>query len=596
MDLVESLVDLGESRYGIDWSAIQASVIHRLRPTSALPLEVLEPRRFPTYWCVPLLVGDYVGATRQAVVEDLERFVTGCLIRHFMFDAQRPFDVAGEDDGIRLAASAYDGCRMDGGGGTSFDACFAAKCRPWTLLLTLGTWSILGEADDCSDYGAAMRAIVLVYSCLQIVDDWHDRADDAARGHWNMWVNESAARVLAIMEPLVSGARRSVEELRPRLLRRALVAQLEDAVRELADLVNLYVSERQPVSAFASPVSRSVLGTGLDAAVAAAVVFLDERLGDDVPGLWRDFNLPEVSAGSTECISAFVAAQLALAPESRPVARAVAARLVAKARTSGGWGYREDVPEDCDSTAWVLLAATATGVELPPDLVRRSQQFIVNHQWSGGGFATYGAQARASLTPGDQPGWFEPEVSVTSSALLALSATGYADEVRLQQACDFIAAHRDDDLWSSYWWRGFGYGTFLAVWALSAVAGGRYDEQLSATQQAIEARCCGDGGLGEGESTPGVFATALALRALLLGPRLVANTAVDRAVKLLARLQLPSGGWPPSAEMLAPGALDGQDVSLRDNGVVTTAAVMAALHAVRDHRRAVAAASSVVSG
>jgi hypothetical protein len=578
--LVQRFLDLSESRYSIEWSAIQASVIQRLRPVSVQFWNELSPVRYPTYWCVPVVVGDYLGASRAAVVDDLEPFVSGCLVRHFFFELECPFHIGSGDDVVQLVTSAYSGCRTAGSHHKSLDDWFAAKCRPWMLLLTLGTCSIHDEARDRSEYHLAMRAVVLVYSCLQIIDDWHDRGEDADRGHWNMWADEAVPRVLAMIGPLVAAARQSVERLRPHLLRRALVAQLADAVLDLTELVNSFLRNGLHVKEALCRVDDVPLEAGLDASLAAAVLFLGQRLGAEVPGLWCDFALEGISPGSTECISAYVASQLSAAPLALPRARAVAATLLAAARKSGGWGYRADVPADCDSTAWVLLAAIAAGVNLPTDLVNRSQHFIIDHQADDGGFVTYRPEARAFLTPSDQAGWFEPEVSVTASAILGLCGTGYPDVTRLEQACKFIALQQAGGLWSSYWWRGFGYGTFMAASALRGVGGDRWATQLEATQRAIIAGFHDDGSWG-GDRDRGPFATSLALQTLLLSPSEPDGAIVRSAASYLRGMQLSSGGWAPNAQMLAPGGRGGRDLLLRDSGMVTTATVIGALQAVR---------------
>ncbi|MFI5909500.1 prenyltransferase/squalene oxidase repeat-containing protein [Dactylosporangium sp. NPDC051541] len=304
--------------------------------------------------------------------------------------------------------------------------------------------------------------------------------------------------------------------------------------------------------------------TGLDAAITAGVRFLRHRLGTEAAGLWRDFALPPVSTGSTECVSAFIAAQLGPVPEGRGLARQVVERLVAQARPTGGWGYREDVPEDCDSTAWVLLGAAATGCGLPPGLAERSLAYIAGHQRDGGGFVTYGPAAKAALTPADQAGWFEPEVSVTSSAVLALAAHGRA----AGEACRYIGRSARDDLWESYWWNGFGYPTHLALTALATQGRRRHEHRFTAARRAVLARLAG---------TPGnPFTTALALRTLLLtGPPPAAS------VSYLIDVMSADTGAPAGAEMVAPGGFHGTDVVLPDNGNVTTASVVRALHEAR---------------
>jgi hypothetical protein len=384
MELLAALIDHAESRYGFAWADIQNSVRNRLQTAAPSVTELMDPHRYPTHWCVPLLVGDYAGADRSAILSDLTPYVAGCIIRHTLFDPEPAFGLPADDELVQLISAAYEGCR---GTGDSFDLRFTAKCQPWSVLLSLGTESIRAAVASAADCQAALRAIAAVFSCVQVLDDWHDRDDDLAREHWNIWTDEPVDRSVTAVRLLVDGARASVSALRPHLLRDALVTQLRDTAHELADVSQLH---GQPKIAAGAPSADH----GIDAAVASGVRFLRGRLGMSTTGLWRDFSAPGISYGSTECVSAFMATLLAPIPEGRPLARAVSSTLLARARPSGGWGYREDVPEDCDSTAWVLLAAATSGVTAPPGLIRQSQEFILTHQRPGGGFATYNDAAR----------------------------------------------------------------------------------------------------------------------------------------------------------------------------------------------------------
>jgi hypothetical protein len=233
MNMVEDFIAFAERTYSIDWAGIQGAVAGRLELGSSFDSSLYEPRRYPEYWCVPILVGNYVGASRPAVLADTEAFLGGCIMRHCMFEPRRPFDAAAGGEDFREIAAAYDGCRL-GSTAASLDARFVAKCLPWRVLLDIGTRSIAAEEDSgWADYEAAMKAIVRVYSCVQAVDDWNDRDEDLARSHWNLWAHERPADAAAILGPLTRGSREGVAELRPSLLRRALEVQLEDTAVEL---------------------------------------------------------------------------------------------------------------------------------------------------------------------------------------------------------------------------------------------------------------------------------------------------------------------------------------------------------------------------
>jgi hypothetical protein len=326
----------------------------------------------------------------------------------------------------------------------------------------------------------------------------------------------------------------------------------------------------------------------LDDVIAAGIGFLERDLATRAGGLWCDFVVPGVSAGSTECVSAFIAAQLGEIPEGRMLAAGVVDTLALGARDTGGWGYRADVPEDCDSTAWVLLAAAAAGVDLPPAVLTRATSCIVAHQRDVGGFATYRPEAKASLTPADQPGWFAPEISVTSSAVLALATTGYRDAERIRSACSYIARSRVHGLWRSYWWNGFAYATHLALLALSQAAPTTCELLCAGAERAMLARRSPGGGWANSEgSSDNGFSTSLVVLALLRSSAAaMPREALLGTASYLRTLMHASGACAPSTEMLAPGALHGADAVLLDGGTVTTACVVRALHELRTALRA----------
>ncbi len=325
----------------------------------------------------------------------------------------------------------------------------------------------------------------------------------------------------------------------------------------------------------------------LDAVIASGIRFLRRNLGTEVAGLWHDFALPGVSFGSTEWASAFIAAQIGSIPEGRALAASAVETILSRSRATGGWGYREDVPEDCDSTAWVLLAAATARVDLPVPVIERSIRFIVEHQHDDGGFVTFGPAAKETMGTADRSGWFEPEVSVTSAAVVALTSSGYVGTERLRRACLFISQNRRGELWESYWWNGFAYATYLALLALSKAGHGQYKGQLAATEQAILLRRSVAGGWAneQGMADNG-FSTSFALRALLLTDRTLnwRDSIID-SLHYLAGLLTHTGAFLPSTEMLAPGGVEGCNVVLRDKGLITTACAVRAFHEVRSRLR-----------
>jgi hypothetical protein len=321
----------------------------------------------------------------------------------------------------------------------------------------------------------------------------------------------------------------------------------------------------------------------LDDGIASGIESLRSDLETAGTRLWRDFERAGLFSGSTEWVSAFIAAQIGAVPEGRTLAAGVVETILSGARETGGWGYRDDVPEDCDSTAWVLLAAAATGVEPPAVAVTRSIRFIVEHQQHNGGFATFRSEARRFLDAPDRAGWFEPEAAVTSAAVLALGSVGYQGTGHLKRANRYIRQNRRDDVWESHWWNGFAYPTYLALSAL--LSGGRrhHEHEIRAAGRAIRVRRSGTGSWANKEGlADNAFSTSFALRALLAtdGASAQDELVVD-SLCYLGRLLSETGALPGSAELMVPGGLPGYNVVLRDNGRVTTACVVRALHEAR---------------
>ena len=285
-------------------------------------------------------------------------------------------------------------------------------------------------------------------------------------------------------------------------------------------------------------------------AIGAGVAYLAGRLEPN--GLWRDFRLPGLTEGSTECVSAFIAAQIGAIPEGRSLAAGVVRTLLGQVRDSGGWGYRADVPEDCDSTAWTLLAAFESGTVPPPGTVPRACGFIARHQSDDGGFVTYLPEARPSLTPSDQDGWFEPDTAITASSGLALIRAGNPDRSTVARAARYLIDRQRPEGWASFWWNGAAFPTYVCRLALRELGHPVDHGEIP-------------------EPTGNPFAESLALRR---------PDADEHRLAGLARLLL-GGGAPAGAQMLAPGALHGTDLLLHDDGAVTVACLIRTLHEAR---------------
>lgn len=316
----------------------------------------------------------------------------------------------------------------------------------------------------------------------------------------------------------------------------------------------------------------------LDAAIDRGAAFLAADRAPD--GLWRDYVREDGRPGSNVWISGLIAAHVGRIPAARPAAAAVVAALLERRRPGGGWGYDEELLEDCDSTAWVLLAARATATPLPRDVLIPGLRFLLAHQRESGGFVTYGPEGvRLFGAIAGREGWFTPQPCVSAAALAALAAYAQPELPAIAAAAHYLEHSAVDELWRPYWWYGFTYATCHAVRALAQV-GRLAPARAAAIADAVRRARCEDGGWAgkhPGRSLP--FPTALALLTLLdlgaVGPELA------DAVELLLAWQRPDGSFLASAELMVPGGASAETMTLLDTGRVTTACVLHSLHAYR---------------
>ncbi|MCA9710058.1 MAG: hypothetical protein KDK70_29740, partial [Myxococcales bacterium] len=177
-------------------------------------------------------------------------------------------------------------------------------------------------------------------------------------------------------------------------------------------------------------------------------------------------------------------------------------------------------------------------------------------------------------------GWFHPQPCVTAAALAALATYVGGELPAITSAARYLRRTAEGGLWHPYWWYGPSYATCLAVRALGAI--GPLPPAAAATTIAavLSAREPDGGWSGRvpGRSLP--FPTALCLSTLLAlgyeGPELSA------ASDLLLARQRASGAFEASAELLVPGGVSAQTMTLVDGGRFTTACVLHALHALRE--------------
>ena len=339
----------------------------------------------------------------------------------------------------------------------------------------------------------------------------------------------------------------------------------------------------QPVAAV-KPERRPA--ASVEEAIAGALAFLLRRRNQ--AGWWLDFVHRACPCGvddgvtgyrSDEWITAYVGGAIAALdhPQARDAARNGMKLLLAR-RSHGGWGYNVMIPDDADTTTWVLRLAST--LELADSVrLREARAFVAGQVDAEGSVATYpptAAPALAEFTrlPGPYDGWCASHVCVTAAAASLQLGPAPLEFLRRAQA--------QDGSWSGYWWHDDEYATAMAVQALS-VAGDR--ASVTRAVRWADSRIGADGAAqSRAHDGPSPFATALALTALVAGEAPLRG-ARERAVSWLLSEQRADGSWEPSAQLRIPApsqrdplaAPDATSNYVDDLGVFTTATVLAAL-------------------
>ncbi|MFN9629351.1 MAG: prenyltransferase/squalene oxidase repeat-containing protein [Cyanobacteriota bacterium] len=318
-------------------------------------------------------------------------------------------------------------------------------------------------------------------------------------------------------------------------------------------------------------------------------------------GLWHDFQT--LAGTSNDWVSGVVLHAFSLAgpgPWSQDIHRSLTI-LLRRQRPNGGWSYNEQVPTDCDSTAWVLRALQ-TGICWRASALLRGARYLLRHQdGESGAFSTYAPSDHIERTieaaPGETVGWLGGHLGVSCVALQSLLGLGVAPTaLRVTTTCHYIQRERRlNGLWSCYWWRGWGYATHQALRAL-AMADDLSPTMATAVAAAILERQLPDGswGLDDDGGEPSAFETVHMLQSLLLlaalEPKLA--TKVDRGMRALLAFQKRDGSFVPLPILRLPAPmtmdahvgdawkvdLPGTQVLVSDcERVFTTACALAAL-------------------
>lgn len=332
----------------------------------------------------------------------------------------------------------------------------------------------------------------------------------------------------------------------------------------------------------------------VEAATVSAAAYLRSR--QEADGLWRDFHT--LAGPSSDWVTAFVCYATRLRDELAPERFEAVRSLLGRQRPNGGWSYNRRVPTDCDSASWVLLALSTTAIARPSVVARATGYLKLHQSPTTGGFSTYVPQDGIGRYIGAMEtetieGWTSSHTCVTAIALLALVAQGELNSICTRRTVDYLVRQRDPGgLWKSYWWPGWGYGTYQTVRVLAAL--GHLDEYaITRTLETARREQREDGAWSELEGGEGeVLATAFRVLLLLLRPFGENLMAASRGIEWLAQEQLMNGGWEPSPILRIPPPMvkdpdqvrswnvngEGTAVLIEDrNGIFTTAAAIWAL-------------------
>ena len=330
----------------------------------------------------------------------------------------------------------------------------------------------------------------------------------------------------------------------------------------------------------------------------------------DAEGWWKDFYI-----GRNPCdewITAYIAAALAVIPDTQASEAAIASweLLKTRSRSTGGWGFNRLIPEDADTTGWVLQLAREVGAG-DSELAHNARSFIKEHVQPDGGIATYATDKaiRAYLAESVQLFFqrareaqlsspnssefveqfklfvvkhFQPSLEIPSfitdemlqsclitpsresfhgwcqSHICVSAAIATLPEFRLSLHNYLNITQRHEGNWLCYWWIDHEYATALAA---EALATGNEKKDQICVERAVAwgiRRLSPEGFVSNSmhpEGSP--FATACCLRLLLLNSvNEEVKAARTAATRWLLQQQNSDGAWSSSAWLRIPHTHD----------------------------------------
>jgi hypothetical protein len=340
-----------------------------------------------------------------------------------------------------------------------------------------------------------------------------------------------------------------------------------------------------------------MLSQSLAEAIDQGTEFLMSARSED--GLWRDF---QTLAGlSSEWVTAFVAYVLSQVNSNSSISSTLVC-LAQRQRVNGGWAYNEDVPTDCDSTAWSVLALSSAA-QCDSTIIARGVEYIQKHQSvAEGGFCTYSASdhietyiQKPDLT--SVQGWTQPHPCVTALALQALlTQREHIESHCIENAIRYLQGKKEQSgIWRSYWWSGCAYGTYHAIRALSAAQAVTARDLTESARQLERQWSTHAESAASSHEKIAAFEAAFTILAQVLCADIESLTTADKLTSQLIAEQNSDGSWPSSPILRIPPPVVTKPEMLKrwrqgtGTGVIipdqrrcfTTAAVLWALAAYR---------------
>lgn len=267
-------------------------------------------------------------------------------------------------------------------------------------------------------------------------------------------------------------------------------------------------------------------------AITAGVGYL---MGKRHAGFWQDFTL--APGNSDEWVTGYVGTRLYPITGTSPELMESWEALRARAQWRGvGWSYNGYVPQDADSTSWVLRLAAA--LDINDDVTDQARESLENFRHENGMFGTYGPTdaIRAFIGATDDrsfAGWTAAHACVTGAAA---GLRGIVPNHVLEKCQD------PKGNWHSYWWEADAFATALVV------------ESLSEGRARVRG---GEWALDQLTSLPGMgpFSIANLIHAACAAG-LARDSRVSAAADLLANIGLSDGSWLSDARMRVPDPAD----------------------------------------